>query len=325
MSKKQILIVGGAGYVGGHLTDILSDYDITVYDNLLYEERYLKPVNFVHGDVRDGEKLKNLELNKYDAVIWLAAVVGDGACAVNIEYTKEVNVDSLKWLVDHYDGKIIYMSTCSVYGINPQLLTETSETNPLSLYARTKLDCEAYIKERHDDWLIFRLGTLHGVGDTYSRPRLDLVVNILSYKAATGQPLSVFGGEQWRPLLHVKDVGNAILFGLDKQINGLHNLVDENHTIAEVAEKIKEIIPNTEIAYEDIPFEDLRDYRVKRSNFNKLGFEPQFSLEDAVIEMRDLFYQKRLLNPENPIYYNVNYMQELEEKGKLNEFPHKIN
>ena len=320
MSKKQILIVGGAGYVGSYLTDILGDYDITVYDNLLYEERYLKPVNFIYGDVRDTDKLQSLELNKYDAIVWLAAVVGDGACAVNEEYTKEVNVDSVKWLVDNYNGKIVYMSTCSVYGINPGWLTETSEPNPLSLYAQTKLDCEAYIKERRDDWLIFRLGTLHGMSDEHCRTRLDLVVNVLAYKAATGQPLSVFGGEQWRPLLHVKDVGNAIVFGLDKQINGLYNLVDENYTIAQVAEKIKEIIPTTKIEYQEIPFEDLRDYKVKKGRFNDLGFKTQFSLEDAVLEMRDLFYEKRLLNPQDAIYYNVNYMEVLQKKGKLNGF-----
>src|SRR3989344_5559669 len=138
--KKKILICGGAGYVGGYLTDLLmaNGYDVTVYDNLLYEDRFLKNVPFVYGDARDYKKLDSL-IRSHDVVVWLAAIVGDEACAINTKTTSEINVDSVKWLVDNHKGKIIFMSTCSVYGMNNHLLDEDSQTNPLSHYAVTKL------------------------------------------------------------------------------------------------------------------------------------------------------------------------------------------
>ena len=180
---SKILIAGGCGYVGGYLTDFLTrnGYDVTVYDYLLYEERFLKEVKFIYGDVRDTEKLSKI-INNYDIVIWLAGIVGDGACAVNPELTISVNVDSVKWLVDNFKGKIIFPSTCSVYGVNNDLIDESAIPSPLSLYASTKLEAEKYIIEHCNDYLIFRLGTLFGLGDNHSRLRLDLVVNILSLK-----------------------------------------------------------------------------------------------------------------------------------------------
>ena len=153
---KRVLIVGGCGYVGGHLTDCLrQEYDVTVYDNLLYENHYLKKISFIFGDVRDRDKLSRL-LPKFDIVIWLAAVVGDGACARDPYLAQAINEDSVKWLVDNYSGKIVFMSTCSVYGINNELIDESAEVNPLSVYARTKLAAEQYIVKNAKDYLIFR-------------------------------------------------------------------------------------------------------------------------------------------------------------------------
>ena len=167
---KNVLIVGGAGYVGGAITDLIqqSNYNVRVYDALIYEDSFRKPVDFVYGDVRDHEKLIP-QLKWADAVIWLAAIVGDGACQLNPELTKSINQDSVAWLADNYDGRIVFMSTCSVYGAQNNELNETSGTNPLSLYAETKLNAEKFLK--HKDAIIFRLGTLFGVGDLYSRIR----------------------------------------------------------------------------------------------------------------------------------------------------------
>src|SRR5574344_2970908 len=113
---KKMLIVGGAGYLGGYMTDLFLNkegYDVTVYDNLLYETRYMKNVNFIYGDIRDKEKLGKI-INNYDIVVWLAALVGDGACAINTALTEEINYNCVKWLVDNYKGTIVFTSTCAV-------------------------------------------------------------------------------------------------------------------------------------------------------------------------------------------------------------------
>ena len=137
--KNKILIVGGAGYIGGPLTDVLLDdnFEVTIYDNLLYEDRYLKQANFIFGDVRDQKKLAKI-INNYDSVVWLAGIVGDQACAIDTKTTQQVNFDSVKWLVDNYKGKIIFTSTCSIYGVNNDLINESAEPNPLSFYASSK-------------------------------------------------------------------------------------------------------------------------------------------------------------------------------------------
>ena len=154
---NRILVVGGAGYVGGAIVDCLlkkadeiftksliqipgnENFHITVYDNLLYEDSYRKDVDFVYGDIRDKEKLLPL-IKKAHSVIWLAALVGDGACQINPALTKEINEDSIAWLTENYDGRIVFLSTCSVYGAQDKELDETSPTNPLSAYAVTKLN-----------------------------------------------------------------------------------------------------------------------------------------------------------------------------------------
>ena len=161
----NVLVVGGAGYLGGAVTDLLMDsqYNVRVYDSLLYEEEYRKPVDFVFGDVRDAVLLKP-QLQWADVVVWLAAIVGDGACAADPELTVDVNEGSVVWLVRNFDRRIIFTSTCSVYGANEGVLDEDSPLNPLSLYARTKLNAERHLA--NSPAIIFRLGTLFGVADT---------------------------------------------------------------------------------------------------------------------------------------------------------------
>ena len=137
---SNILIVGGAGYVGGAVTDLLAggEHSIRVFDLILYEDSYRKPLDFVYGDVRDKAALEP-QLDWADIVIWLAAIVGDGACQLDPDTTIAVNQQTVKWLARKFDGRIVFMSTCSVYGAQNSELDEESDKNPLSLYASTKL------------------------------------------------------------------------------------------------------------------------------------------------------------------------------------------
>lgn len=311
MYKTKILIVGGAGYIGGYLTDILSlEYEVTVYDNLLYESRFFKDVKFIHGDICDQNKLEKI-INKYDVVVWLAAIVGDGACAINPDVTRKVNFDSLSWIPKIYKGKFIFMSTCSVYGANNDILDENSPTNPLSLYAETKLLSEKFVIENFKNHLIFRLGTLFGLGDKFSRVRLDLVLNALTCKATNNETLNVFGGEQWRPLLHVKDVSNAIYFCLKNNITGLYNLSYQNFTIKDISSIIENKIPNVNINYQEILFEDFRNYKVKNEKIFNLGWRPKYDVEFGIDEIYNLIKENRVVNSKDPIYYNQTYLKNL--------------
>ena len=309
---KKVLVIGGAGYIGGFLTDLLveKNYKVTVYDSLLFEDRFLKDVNFISGDIRDRSKLSEI-MHDYDTIVWLAAVVGDAACAVNEKLTESVNYESIKWLVDSYSGKIVFASTCSVYGINNDLLDEESSANPLSLYAETKLRAERYIIENYDNYLIFRLGTLFGIGDFSSRLRLDLVVNILTMRAAQGDVLPVFGGDQWRPLLHVRDVGYAIEHGIENKITGLYNLSYKNYRIKDIADEISRIIGNVEIKYTDLKYEDLRNYRIKDCKYSETGWSPTLDLAAGVSEISRVIKEKRIKNTENVLYSNAKYMEAL--------------
>jgi nucleoside-diphosphate-sugar epimerase len=304
----KVLIVGGAGYVGGGIVDLLSkDNEVTVYDSLIYENSYRKNVNFIFGDIRDYRKINNI-LKEYDAVIWLAALVGDGACAINPALTHEINSETVKNLVKNFKGKIVFLSTCSVYGAQEGVLDENSVVNPLSEYASSKLVAEKYLEDA--DAIIFRLGTLFGVGDQFSRIRLDLVVNILTTKAYIDKKMSVFGGEQWRPLLHVKDVANAIGHTLDTQTNGIFNLHYKNFKIIEIANEIKNKMSDVEIETTPLPFQDARNYQVSSDKLKDVtGFEAAVDLSQGINEMHQLISSNRIKDINDPRYSNQNFLQ----------------
>lgn len=304
----KVLIVGGAGYVGGGIVDLLSkENEVTVYDSLIYENSYRKNVDFIFGDIRDYKKINNI-LDQYDAVIWLAALVGDGACAINPALTHEINSETVKNLAKNFKGKIVFLSTCSVYGAQEGILDESSEVNPLSEYASSKLIAEKYLAD--SDSIIFRLGTLFGIGDKFSRIRLDLVVNILTTKAYIDKKMSVFGGEQWRPLLHVKDVANAIAHTLDTQTNGVFNLHYKNFKIIEIANEIKNKITDVEIETTPLPFQDARNYQVSSEKLkDATGFQATVDLTQGINEMYELISSNRIKDINDPRYSNQNFLQ----------------
>lgn len=292
----NVLIPGGAGYVGGWLADraVEAGHDVRVYDLLLYEDRYLKDIPFVAGDILERDRLRP-QLDWADTVVWLAALVGDPACALDPSLTRKINLDSLEWLCDVFDGRIVFPSTCSVYGAQEEELDESSPTNPLSLYAELKLEAEALLMERRPDSLILRLATLAGMGDTYSRIRLDLVVNLLVMRAKLVGELQVFGGAQFRPLLHVRDVATCVVPHLETDAAGIYNLGTENISIHQVAERIVRRVGEAEIQLVDTPFQDTRNYRVSfRKAENELGYRGQFKVDDAIDEIARLIDEGRV-------------------------------
>ena len=305
----NILVVGGAGYVGGGIVDKLKQtHNVTVYDSLIYEESYRKNVNFVYGDIRDHDKLLPL-LKENDAVIWLAALVGDGACSINPKLTFEINSESVKFLANNFDKRVIFLSTCSVYGAQEGLLNESSSINPLSEYASSKVQAEEYLSDSNA--IIFRLGTLFGISDEFSRIRLDLVVNILVTKALTEGKLTVFGGEQWRPLLHVVDVANAIAHTIESGVTGIFNLHYKNFKIIDIAQAIIEKVPSASIETTPIKFQDARNYQVSSEKlYKESGFKASTNISKGIEEIYNLISNNRIKNVHHNRYSNQNFLEE---------------
>jgi nucleoside-diphosphate-sugar epimerase len=303
---SKVLIVGGAGYVGGYMVDLakLAGHEVRVVDNLTYEDEYLKDVEFFYGDILDFETIET-HLTWADVVIWLAAFVGDPACAINPDLTIKTNVGSIKNLVSSFGGRIIFPSTCSVYGAQDSILDESSPTAPLSLYAESKLEAEAILMESKNSVLIFRLGTLFGLSDTHSRLRVDLVLNALTIRAVLEGKMSVFGGNQFRPLLHVRDVATAVIPQIDTQNEGVFNLHTTNITILELAERIQKILPSTKIEKTDISFQDARNYRVSSEKARShLGIESVWTIDQGIHEVAQVIKSKRIKDVANPRFNN---------------------
>ena len=310
----NVLIVGGAGFVGSALTDILinSEHSVRVYDSLLYEDDYFKNVPFIFGDIRNKDRLLQ-QLNWADAVVWLAAIVGDGACAIDPDIAVEVNQEAVKWLASVYDGRIVFPSTCSVYGAQDGELTEESPTRPLSVYASTKLACEDILKDKNA--IIFRLGTLFGLSDRHSRFKSDLVVNTLTARAVSDGRLKVFGGEQYRPLLHVRDAAQAMADNLTTTHTGIFNLHKENVKILDIAQEVFRQIPHTVIETVDVTFEDSRNYKASSQKAQEvLGFSPETSVRQGIREVKELLQEGRVKQINNPRYSNESFLKENHER-----------
>ena len=319
MTNKKVLLVGGAGYIGGLTCDhlIKDGFDVTVYDNLLYENRFLKDIPFIYGDVRDTEKLYKVSKN-YDIIILMAALVGDPACSVDPLLTEEINYKAIKDFCDVVSPSkhLIFMSTCSVYGAQDGLLNEESNTNPLSSYASTKLKAEKHVLDKNGT--VFRLGTVFGLGDTYSRIRMDLVVNVLTMKAVKEGVININGGEQWRPIISVKDIAGYVTEACEKKYNGIYVLAKENVVIRELGERIASIIPNTKINYTEISFQDARNYMVDNSkSLETFKYKPLVTVEEEVGRMVKLFTENRIENPEDKIYHNGAFLKNKKEQNQF--------
>jgi len=301
----KILITGGAGMVGTtlvHRLQQLKIHDFLVVDNLLYETDYLMNVPFKRGDVSDPAFMIPL-LDNYepDAVIHLAGIVGDAACSLRPIESYNVNIKSIKLLADYYKGRIIWPSSCSVYGLNDEIATEESPVTPLSLYAQMKVNGEQLLIDKNA--FIPRLGTLHGVGGRF---RSDLVVNLLTIRALIEGKIQVFGGGQYRPLLHVEDLADTIVRHLASTRKGVFNLAEGNYKILDIAQEVQRQLPNTQLEITPTSFEDSRNYKVSIEKAQKAwGFKPTLGINYTIKSIIDLYNEGRIKDFANMKYSNV--------------------
>ena len=309
---KKVLVVGGAGYIGGLTCDTLirEGFEVTVYDNLLYENRYLKDIPFIYGDIRDTEKLYEVSKD-FDVVVLMAALVGDPACSVDHKLTEEINYKAIKNFCEVVSPNkhLVFMSTCSVYGAQDGLLNEESSTNPLSSYASTKLQAEKHVLNLGGT--VFRLGTVFGLGDTYSRLRMDLVVNVLTMKAIEDGEITINGGEQWRPIIAVRDIAEYVTEACKEEYEGIYVLSKENVVIRELGERVANLIPGTKINYTEISFQDARKYRVDNAkSLNTFKYKAKVTVEEEVSRMMKMFKEGRVQNPEDKVYHNGAFLKD---------------
>lgn len=312
---KNVLVLGGAGYIGGLVTDYLKEsnkFMPIVADNLLYEERYMKDVIFSFCDVRDTWHILALHKSyNFDSVVFLAAIVGDPACNVNPSLTEEVNYEAVKRLCEQLDPKVhmIFASTCSVYGANEEIVFEDSATKPLSCYASTKLRAEQHVLDRGGT--VFRLGTVYGVGDNFSRIRADLVVNTLTIKAFSEGEITVNGGAQWRPIISVKDIARYIFEACERKgdVYGIYNLGYKNTTITDLADEVLKIFPTIKVNRIGEMYQDERNYKVSTSKVERVfKYRPQVTVESEILELYDLLANGRIKNPSSINYHNGLYL-----------------
>lgn len=319
--EKKVLVVGGAGYLGSMLTRKLlgRGYRVRVLDSFIYGRKSLEDLagnercEVVEGDLRNIPTCVNA-LEGVNAVILLAAIVGDPASKVRPTETIETNVLAAQALATaaklQQISKFVYASTCSVYGVGADLLDEEAALNPVSLYARTKIASEEIILKMGDAYFaptILRMGTLYGYSH---RMRFDLVVNTMSMKSFTDKKILVFGGKQWRPLLHVEDAAEVYMRCVEADTKKVGNQIfnvgsdEQNYQIEEIAERVSTALGGIPIHRDDSTL-DARDYRVSFAKVREtLGFTPQASVEGAASTIFGRLEDGTVKNPAQRIYYN---------------------
>ncbi|MBF0244861.1 MAG: SDR family oxidoreductase [Planctomycetes bacterium] len=325
---KTIYVTGGGGYVGSALVPALlaKGYTVRVLDLFLYGEDVFDAVQdqskltMIKGDLRDTELL-NRTIPGSDAVIHLACISNDPSYELDPALSKSINYDAFLPLVDIAEEagvkRFIYASSSSVYGIKTEPeVTEDLPLEPLTDYSRYKAMCEDYLNKRAtNDFVVttIRPSTVCGYAP---RLRLDLTVNILTNHAINNGLITVFGGRQKRPNLHIRDMVEVYLFLLEQPAENIHrkiyNVGYENLKVMDIAEKVRDTL-DMDVAIKVTPTDDNRSYHVNSDRIkNELGFVPGHTIEEAILDLRDAFEAGLILDPMHNIkYYNIRLMQAL--------------
>ena len=331
---KRIVVTGGAGYCGSRLVPQLltEGHEVTVYDTLFFGKDFLPldhpKLTVVEGDIRDTERLTEVFVEQ-DVVVNLACISNDASFELDESLSTSVNLNAFEPMVVAAKKKgvkrFIYASSSSVYGVSEQPnVTEEHPLVPLTLYNKYKGMCEPLLQKHIDEdfvGIIFRPATICGYAP---RQRLDLSVNILTNLAINNRKITIFGGSQMRPNLHIQDYCDVIklFMNVDKdKVNGqVFNVGYQNLTILEIAEKVRDIVqyefPGDEIAFEVSKSDDNRSYHINSDKIARiLGFKPQYSIEQAILEICQAFREGKIPDSlEDDKYYRVKRLKRIQAK-----------
>jgi len=310
----HILVTGGCGYIGTNLTNrLLNDgYQVTVVDLMWFGNHLKKHKNLIviKTDIRE---IDQVPMKKIDAIIHLANIANDPTGDLNPKLTWEVNVLASMLLIEKAikNGvkQFIYASSGSVYGVKDEPeVTEDLSLLPISDYNKTKMISERVLLSYHDKIIlqIIRPATVCGYSP---RMRLDLSVSMLTMQALTAGKITVFGGKQTRPNIHMNDMIGVYLhfLKLGEKATGIYNAGFENITILELANRIKKHI-TTKVFVEES--NDPRSYRQNSDKLISTNFNPRFTIDDAIKEIIELYNEKTLID--NDCYYNIKQMKKIE-------------
>lgn len=327
MSRQQhtVTVTGGAGYVGALLVPALlsKGYHVKVIDLYLYGDHVFEEYNGhenltqIKGDIRNTALLEEV-LTGTDYVIHLACISNDPSYELNPDLGKSINFDAFTPLVDISRKKgvkrFIYASSSSVYGIKDEPeVTEDLSLEPLTDYSKFKAKCEEILLERADDSFIATVIRPSTVCGYSKRLRLDLTVNILTNHAINKGKITVFGGEQKRPNIHIKDMVDLYLFLLEQPAEKIqkkiYNAGYENYTVKDIATMVNETLGG-EIPVLTTPSNDNRSYHVSSAKIGKeLGFVAKHTIAEAVLDLKHAFDQGMIPDPDDNVYYNIKTMQ----------------
>ena len=322
---KKIFITGGAGYIGSKLVPKLleSGYEVTVLDLMIYGENVLdnhKKLKKIKGDIRNKNLLEKI-IPGHDAVLHLACISNDPSFELNPSLGKSINYDSFEPLVkasvESKVNRFIYASSSSVYGIKKEKnITEDMKLEPLTDYSKFKGGCEKILNSYKSDnftTTTIRPSTVCGYA---KRQRLDLVVNILTNHAFHNKEITVFGGDQLRPNVHINDMVDSYLAVLEapsKKISGeVFNVGFKNQSVNELANDVKEVI-GSDVKIIHTKSDDNRSYHVSSEKIRDvLNFNTKYTVKDAVSDLKNAFEKKSLINTFNDeFFFNIKRMQSI--------------
>jgi nucleoside-diphosphate-sugar epimerase len=306
----RVLVTGGCGYVGSKLTETLLDRggcDVTVLD-VAWFGNHLSPhprLTLARADVR---AIDGVDLRPFDTVFHLANVANDPSVELNPYVSWEINVLATMRLCERAarDGvrQVIFASSGSVYGVtDAPRVTEDLELLPISEYNKTKMVAERVILSYRDAFVptIVRPATVCGLSP---RMRLDLTVNLLTMQALANGAMTVFGGDQIRPNIHIDDLVDLYLFAFERRLGGVYNAGFENLSVLDIARTIAAIVPST---ISMLPSNDPRSYRLCSDRLTATGFAPTKSVTTAVSELAAAYARQELRD--EPAWHNVHWMK----------------